>query len=322
MVRHSLALAIAAAMVAGTAAAETLEFTAGDVGGVWYTTAAGVAQLVQEKQRDLLVKAVPGGGVANPAKLQNGVSQLGLVQSIFATAAVRGTTPFDGKPHGNLRLVAQGLAKNYIHHLRPRGDGKTLADLIKGRGASIALPRSGSTDEYTFRFAMRHYGATYDTIRQAGGKIVQADYGDIANAFKDGQVDAAFVLLGIPGAAVIDAAQGRAAELAPLPAPLIDHLVATYGYTRGAVPAGTYPSLQAGDVATVLTSTSLYSSAAVGEETVYRIVRTICENAARLPDIHKSMAGFACVRGEATGDGSVPLHAGALRYFKEIGIAS
>src|SRR3546814_9931762 len=72
----------------GTKAAN-YEFTAGDVGGVLYTTAAGLSQIVQAAHPDVVLKTVPGGGVTNPAKLQAGTSQFGLVQSIFATAAVK-----------------------------------------------------------------------------------------------------------------------------------------------------------------------------------------------------------------------------------------
>lgn len=311
---------VASVLGVSSATGQTLEFAAGDVGGVWYTTAAGIAQLVQENHPGIALKAVPGGGVSNPAKLQNGVSQLGLVQSIFAKSAVNGTTPFDGKPHPNLRLVVQGLAKNYIHYVRPKGDPKNLAEMLKGKGAKIALPRSGSTDEYSFRFAIQYYGTSYQALRDSGGKIVQADYSDIANAYKDNQVDAFFVLLGAPGAAIIDAAQGRASEIAPLPADLIDHLASRYGYTKGSLPNGTYPGLQNSDVPTAITSTSLYASAAVAEDTIHTIVKTLCENAGRLSDVHKSMTGFDCRTGGAAGDGSVPLHPGAARYYKEAGI--
>src|SRR3546814_18302638 len=93
--------------------------------------------------------------------------------------------------------------------------------------SDLALPRAGSTDEYTFRFIMKHYGTSYEAIRANGGKVVNADYNDIVSAFKDDQVDGFFVLLGIPGAAIIAAAQGRAAGLGSLPAELTDHHIGT-----------------------------------------------------------------------------------------------
>lgn len=302
-----------------TANAANYEFTAGDVGGVWYTTAAGLSQIVQAAHPDVVLKTVPGGGVTNPAKLQAGVSQFGLVQSIFATAAAKGATPFDGKPNPKIRLVLQGLAKNYVHYVQAKGDARNIAEALKQPKLRIALPRAGSTDEYTFRFIMKHYGTSYDAIRANGGKVVNADYNDIVSAFKDDQVDAFFVLLGIPGAAVIDASQGRAAALGSLPAELVDHLAGTYGYTKALVPASTYPDIQTRDAATVVTSTSLYASSDVPDEVVAKVTAAICTDAGKLPDVHKSMSGFTC-NAEAMGDGSVPLHPGAKAYFAKAGV--
>src|SRR3546814_18377562 len=66
---------------------------------------------------------------------------------------------------------------------------RSLADALKQPKLRIALPRAGSTDEYTFRFIMKHYGTSYEAIRANGGKVVNADYNDIVSAFKDDQVD-------------------------------------------------------------------------------------------------------------------------------------
>src|SRR3546814_11262640 len=114
----------------GTKAAN-YEFTAGDVGGVWYTTAAGLSQIVQAAHPDVVLQTVPGGGVTNPAKLQAGTSQFGLVQSIFATAAVNGTTPFDGKPNPKIRMVLHGRSKNSVHIVHAQGDPHSLAEEIR-----------------------------------------------------------------------------------------------------------------------------------------------------------------------------------------------
>src|SRR3546814_10879591 len=108
-------------------------------------------------------------------------------------------------------------------------------------------------------------------------------------------------LLGIPGAAIIDAAQGRAAGLGSLPGELTDHLSSTYGYTKAAIPASTYPDIQTSAATTVVTSTSLYASSDVPNDVVSKVTEAICKNAARLPDVHKSMMGFMC-NAEAMGD--------------------
>ncbi len=296
--------------------AETLEFTAGGLGGGWYTMAAGISSLVHEKDASVTIKTVTGGGVSNPSKINSGKSQLGMVQSIFAVAAVNGTTPFNGKKHGKLRLVADGLAINYLHMVRANGDKTDFKGIFTNGRNKIGVAKAGSTDEYSFRFAMDYYKTSYDALRKSG-KIFNAGYTDLASAFKDNQIDYIFVLLGLPGAMVIDATQSRKAELVEFPADLRKKMAADYGYISRDIPAGTYPRIQGGATKVLTTSTSLYGSADASADSIYKVVKNLCENTDRLGSIAKAMATFDCKN--AIGDGKVPLHAGAARYYKEKG---
>ena len=78
--KRVLLTAAVAAFVSGASAvqAETLEFTAGQIGGGWYTMASGMAKIIMEANPDIIVKVVPGGGTANPSKVNAGKSQLGM----------------------------------------------------------------------------------------------------------------------------------------------------------------------------------------------------------------------------------------------------
>jgi len=296
--------------------AETLEFTAGGVGGGWYNMASGLSALVQEKESGLSLKTVPGGGVSNPSKINKGVSQLGFIQSIFGVAAKKGSGPFKGKPHTEIRMVLHGLADNYLHLVKAKDDKAGFSDIFTSGSRKIGVAKAGSTDEYSFRFVMEHYGTSYDKLRSAG-KVVNAGYLDLASAFKDGQIDYIFVLLGLPGSMVVDASQGRDTALVPFGSKLRDDLSATWGYAKKAIPAGTYAANKDADVPVLVTSTSLYASSKVSDDTIYKIVKAICENTDRLGTIAASMENFSCRN--AAGDGAVPLHPGAAKYLKEKG---
>lgn len=294
--------------------AETLEFLAGSVGGGWYNMAVGLSGVVHEAAPDLTLKTVPGGGVSNPSQLDAGIGQLGLVQNIFGVAARSGAGPFEGKPHENLRLVIGGLADNYLHLVAVADDTTTMEELFTGDGTNIGIAPSGSTDEYSFRFAMDEFGTSYDNMRSTG-KIVHAGYLDLASAFRDGQIDYIFVLLGLPGGMISDAAQGRALTLLPFPDDLRSALAAKWGYAEKVIPAGTYTGIDV-ETPVLTTSTSLYTSADIPEETIYAITKALCEAPAkRLTSIAGSLDGFSCE--EAAGDGVVPLHPGAEAYLRE-----
>ena len=311
------AVVLAAGLSAGAAQAQTIEFVAGQLGGGWYVMSTGMAKMMQDKNPGLTVKVVPGGGTANPTKVERGDSQLGMGLDIFAKAAHDGTGIYEGKPHKKLRMVGQSFSDNYLHFLRAANAPEKLDTIMSKKDIKIGVTKAGSSDEMTYRFVMEHYGQSYDKLRGNGWKIVQGDYNELASAFKDGQVDYMFVVLGIPGAAVIDMSKGRKTELMPWPTELSSALSKKYGYSVGAFPKTTYPDAQTAEVPTIIMATTLMTSSDVPDDVIYKTIKTLCEGQADLPKIHASMDAFNCKTAVKTQP--IPVHPGAAKYYKEKG---
>jgi TRAP transporter TAXI family solute receptor len=317
----ALAAAVAfASGVANGASAQTIEFVAGQLGGGWYTMATGMAKLMQDRNPGLQVRVVPGGGTANPTKIQQGQSQMGMGLDIFAKAARDGTVIYQGNPHSKLMMIGQSFSDNYLHVMRAEGATLGFEEIFKTKNVKIGVTKAGSSDEMSFRFAMEHYGTSYDKLRANGVRIVQGDYNELASAWKDKHVDYMFIVLGIPGAAVQDMGQGRKGELLAWPESIAAPVAQKYGYTRGAFPATTYPAFQKGPVPTLIMATTLMISSDVSEDVAYKITKTLCEGEADLPKIHASMADFKCASAIKTRP--VPVHPGAMKYYKERGFSS
>lgn len=315
---QSVAVAFVASVFAQGASAQTVEFVAGQLGGGWYTMVSGMAKLLEEKNAGLSVKVVPGGGTANPSKIEQGQSQLGMGLDIFAKMAVDGTGIYQGKPHKKVMMIGQSFSDNYLHMIRAKNAKLGFEEVFKSKDIRIGVTKAGSSDEMSFRFVMEHYGTGYDKLRAQGYKFFQGDYNELAGAFKNNQVDYIFLVLGIPGAAVMDMAQGRDGELLAFPAPVMQAFPAKYGFSTGAFPATTYPKFQAAAVPTLVMATTLMVSSDLAEPVVYNITKTLCENSADLPKIHQSMDVFNCKT--AAKNRPVPLHPGAARYYKEKGL--
>jgi uncharacterized protein len=315
-------VAAAGALVLGfstVAVAETLEWTSGQIGGGWYTMSSGMARLIMDEHPDLTLRVVPGGGTANPSKVQQGTSQLAMGLDIFAKAAREGTGIYEGAPHDKLLMIGQSFSDNYMHLVRGEGQPYDFEQLFTGaEGVNLAVTEAGSSDEQTFRYVLEHYGTSYEDLRGTRGfKINHGNYAEMADQFKDGQVDYVFFTLGIPGAAAIDMVQGRSTELLPWPEELRQEFQERYGYSLRDFPADTYPEAQDGEVPTIIMATTLMVHEDVSEETVYQITKTLCENQDKLPAIHQSMEVFDCRT--ATENAPVPIHPGALRYYEEQG---
>lgn len=55
---------------ASLAQAQTLTWTAGGVGGGWYSIAGGISNLINEKSGGITVKVIPGGWHRKPEPCQ------------------------------------------------------------------------------------------------------------------------------------------------------------------------------------------------------------------------------------------------------------
>ena len=300
------------------AAEETLIWTAGPVGGGWYTMASGMAKLIMEENPDLTVKVVPGGGIVNPAIIDKGLSELGFSLDVFSGYAYRGEEVYKAYPRTNINMIGASFSDNFTHFLQSEGSEFSLGDILtSANDSSIGITQAGSTDESMFRKVMEIYGTNYDEMRdEKGHKVNLASYADLSSQYKDGQTDHIFLNLGLPGGAIIDMMLGRQGKLLSLPEDLIDALNKEYGFNKGIIPAGTYPN-QDEDIATIRMGTVIMVHADQSEDTVYKITKTFCEQTEKLIAIHSSMVAFDCSR--ATENAPIPIHPGAMKYYREKG---
>lgn len=301
-------------------AQQTFEWVAGSVGGGWYTMAAGLSSLIAEENPDIRIRVVPGGGLANSTRVNNNQSPLGWGIDAFTAAAARGEDPYNAR-HENLRSLGTGYSPTEHNFLR-RADGgpEGMREILTMRGLRLAAPQRSSTDEMTLQRIMRFLGTSPDAIRSNGGRYLNGSYADIGSAFSDGQVDYLYAALAKPAAILTEIGQGRrAARLVGFPDDVRKHLIVTYAYAEGRLPANTYPTLQNSDLMVTTMDSVILVHASVPESVAYGITRTLIRNRGqRLTTIHASMGAFDPAK--AWRYDGVPLHPGAARAFREAGV--
>jgi TRAP transporter TAXI family solute receptor len=308
-------------LVVSLAHAQTLTWTAGGVGGGWYTIAGGISNIINEKSGGITVKVIPGGGTVNPRLVDKGDCDLGWGLPFLNVAAWNGEDPYD-KKHSNLRAIAGGMSLNFFHfYVAADSPIKTMDEVFKQKKAlRIAISPTGTSDEWVFRKVLAAYKTDYKELEAAGFKFFRGSYAEQASQFKDRNVDSVFTFLATPGAAVTEASIGRSLRLIHFSPEALQSLK-QYGIESGKIPAGTYPRAANAneDVTTAIAGSVILVNKNVADDVAYRMAKAIHENLDQFRKIHSSLVPYQ-LKDAVTGLGLIPLHPGAEKYFKEKGV--
>ncbi len=252
------------------------------------------------------------GSVANINSIKSGVLESGFAQSDVAFWAYTGTGIFEGKGAvKDLRALAS-LYPETIHLVARKGAGiKSVKDL-KGKRVSLDEPGSGTLVDA--RIILAAYGLSE--------KDVKADYikpNPAIDKIKDNQMDAFFIVAGYPTGSVVELTSSVGAELVPINGPEADALVKKYGFfAKDVIPANTYEGI--GETESISVGAQWVVSAKVDEDLVYQITKAMWNDKSRKL-LDKGHAKGKAITVETALDGvGIPLHPGAEKYYKEIGL--
>lgn len=304
--------------ISSIANAQTIEWTSGQLGGGWYSMSSGLANIIKKENPDFNIKVVPGGGTANPTKVNRGRSQLGWGLDTFTFQAHTRTVLFEGKKHDDLRTIGMSFSDVYTHFIRAKtAKYKTIEEVLAGKDVKIGVIQRGSSGEQAFRWILEANNTDYDTLRKKQGfKINHGSFSELSSQYKDGQVDYVFGNLGLPGSVVIEMNQSRPVGFVNFGVEQLSKLYSSYGFLDARIPSNTYANVSQ-EASTIKMSTTLMVSSKVSDDTVYKITKFICEDQNALSTIHNSMSVFDCKT--AMKSAPAPIHPGAAKYYSEQG---
>ena len=299
------------------APAAHLRAAAGGTGGSWYVLLEGIAALVAEVHPRIRIEVVPGGGVANHARMGTGEIPMAILNPPMTAAALAGRAPYD-RPYPALRVAVANLTLNHLHFCVEQDIPlPSVAAWIEQRyPLRLPVDRVGTVDRLVFEQLLAHFGISAAGVERWGGALVPAaSYDQQLGLYARGEVNALWQFMGVPSPSIQAAHALRPMKLLSFP-PAFNAELEHMGWTPAAMPAGAYrPDGPA--VPTVAMATSLGFHAGVPEDVVYAITAVICDQADRVREIHPAALTFDPARAHLQGHG--PLHAGAARYFREKG---
>ena len=321
MARRIAALTVAASLVvpalAPAARADSF-FTigTGGVSGVYYPTGGAICRLVNQTRKETglgcSVEAT-GGSVYNIETIRSGGLAFGIAQSDTQAYAYEGTDRFADKgPFTDLRSVFSLYPEAFTVVARADAGIRSFDDL-KGKRVNIGNPGSGQRNTMDVVMAAKGWTAADFAL------VAELKATDQSAALCDGQIDAMVAVVGHPAGSIQDPTAACDAVIVPVTGPEIDKLVDEFSfYRRAVIPAGLYRGTDAA-VDTFGVGATQITSAAVPEDMVYQVVRTVFENFDQFKAMHPAF-GTLDKQEMVSAALTAPLHPGAARYYREAGL--
>ena len=310
--RKALFAACVATLFAGTAsAAEFISILTGGTSGVYYPLGVALSQIYGKALPDAKssVQATKASA-ENLNLLQAGRGELAFTLGDALSDAWKGNEEVGFKtPLKKLRGVA-GIYSNYIQIVASADSGiKTLSDL-KGKRVAVGAPKSGT--EINTRAILKGAGMSYKDL----GKVEMLPFGESVELMKNRQIDATVISAGLGVSAIRDLATAVKMTVVPVPADVVAK-INDPAYIVGIVPANTYDG-QTASVNTVAIENFIVTHEGVPTETVYKMTKAMYEHLDQMIAAHT--AAKSIKRDEGPRNMPLPLHPGAEKYYREVGL--
>ncbi|EJP4176503.1 TAXI family TRAP transporter solute-binding subunit [Vibrio vulnificus] len=308
-----------AAAVMGAGAVHAQEFITigtGSVTGVYYPTGGAICKLVNKDRKDHNIRCSvesTGGSIYNVNTIRSGELDFGIVQSDWQYHGYKGTSKFEEQgPYTKLRAMFSLHTEPFNIIARSDAGIEKLEDL-KGKRVNIGNPGSG--DHATMSVVMDAMGWTSDSFKLAS----ELKGSERSQALCDNKIDAFIYMVGHPNGSIKEATTSCDAKLVSATGPQIDKIVADNPYyAYSTVPAGMYRGTDK-DVKSFGVAATLVTTADVSDDVAYNVAKAVFENFDTFKRLHPA---FATLKKEdmVSAGISIPLHPGAVKYYKEVGL--
>ena len=302
-----------------SASAQPLQvtFAGSSPGGVWYMVMGGVTETINRSYPGSSVTVIPGDGVSNITRVADGQAQIGLTHSAIAAAAVAGNDPFKTKID-NIASVAS-LYPSQLQFVVTKKSGITSIEDIKNKKMKIrvSVDSPGSTGELAFKRMINEYGFTYDDLKSWGGQVIFKNMGDSSDMMSDGLLDGMSTMTLYPASPIEEVSVNVDLVLLPIKKEVCEGLAKKFGYGTDNIPKNTY-KFQTLDASTISSYTIIVVPKNAPDELAYAIAKSIKENLDYLKSVHVAMKPLTPE--QLIQNLGAPLHPGAQKYYKEVGI--
>jgi TRAP transporter TAXI family solute receptor len=201
-----------------------------------------------------------------------------------------------------------------IHILVNAKDNFNSIEDLKGKRINTGAP--GQSTKRIATAILEAYG-----LQSGDYKVASLKTSESTDALKDGQIDAAIIIANIPMPNIASVAVTRKIDLLPLEGPNADKFNETIGFLTvpSTIPAGTYKGVDK-DVRVLSFPIMIIVHKDLDTDLVYQFTKSFWDNLNELKAMHSGFGSLELDVSAIRGREDVPIHPGAEKYFKEVGV--
>jgi len=288
----------------------------GGVTGVYYPTGGAICRLVNKNRNKHGIRCSTestGGSVFNLNTIRAGDLDMGVAQSDWQYHAYHGSSKFKDKgANRELRAIFSVHPEPFTVVARADSGIRNFGDL-KGKRVNVGNPGSGQRG--TMEVLMEASGWKMSDFALAS----ELKSSEQSMALCDNKIDAMVFTVGHPSGSIKEATTSCDSVLVNVTGSAVDMLVAENDFYRTAtIPGGMY-SGNANDTKTFGVGATFVTSTRTPEDVIYQVVKAVFENFDSFRKFHPAFRNLD--KRQMIKDGlSAPLHAGAVKYYKEAGL--
>ena len=288
----------------------------GGVTGVYYPTGGAICRLVNKKRKVHGIRCSTestGGSVFNLNTIRTGDLDMGVAQSDWQYHAYHGSSKFKDKgANRELRAIFSVHPEPFTVVARADSGIRNFGDL-KGKRVNVGNPGSGQRG--TMEVLMEASGWKMSDFALAS----ELKSSEQSMALCDNKIDAMVFTVGHPSGSITEATTSCDSVLVNVTGSAVDKLVAENDFYRTAtIPGGMYNG-NPNDIKTFGVGATFVTSTRTPANVIYQVVKAVFENFDTFRKYHPAFRILD--KRQMIKDGlSAPLHAGAVKYYKEAGL--
>ena len=278
------------------------------IGGVYFVWGGGFSKLLHDKMGIPGSVEVTAGPVTNLQLLENKQIDFALATAAPIYEGWHGLGWSKGKKYQNSRVIFP-MYTTYFHAYALKKTGiKSAPDL---NGKSVGVGAVGTTPAV-------YWPLVFEVLGIKPGRVVNAGWSDLNSQMRDGMLDSIATASGLPWGGITELEVSFDVNVFALTRANGEKFIAKYPFfSPGMIPKGTYKANKDSDIDTVTVWNFMVVHKDASSDFIYEVVKKTFENVDILIAAHASAKE---VKPEYIVHSPVPLHPGAVKYYKEKGI--